>query len=125
MNMKTSLRETYCETWRSILTLVAGWEQPRVEDWIGGMLPNMESENSLTFHELPSTWAAWAMFPLSDPATAGFSESARASFLRVVHALHHGHELDAGIDWRTLRPIYEQYLRDIGSDEAKETHAPD
>jgi hypothetical protein len=111
--MDFPLRDQYCSTWRSILSLVASWDSSRIDDWIAGMSSEMESEDSLIFHELPSTWAAWALFPLNDPLAAESCKKARNTFCRFVHSLHNGHELQRRVDWSKVRPVYEQLRMEI------------
>lgn len=111
--MTFPIQDKYCRIWRNILSSVAGWEDSRIDEWITNMLPDMTSENSLTFHELPSTWVAWALFPLDDSRTIDASQKARNEFCRLANSLHGGRELSEDVDWHTIRPAYEKLAAEI------------
>ena len=101
-----------------MLSVIANWDESRINDWIGEMLPRMESDESLIFHELPSTWVAWTLFRLDDPQTSDCSKRAQNAFCQAAHSLHGGKELQVHVDWAELCPLYEQLLIEVRAEHA-------
>jgi len=112
--MSATIRELYADTWRAIFSSLSDWSDSRIEEFINHCLPEDESEPTGIFHELPSTWAGWALFPLCDDARlVPTIKATRNKFFQLAHALHGGQELEAPVDWTKIRPAYMELVAEL------------